>query len=101
MNSSSIIEYEKWDHIPNINPTILRGIYNCGFENPSPIQKKAISPIIEKKSIIAQAQSGTGKTCAFTSAKQWIKLSYKFHLPNDPPFHSLSTNRQTQYYYCD
>ncbi len=67
MNSSSIIEYEKWDHIPNINPTILRGIYNCGFENPSPIQKKAISPIIEKKSIIAQAQSGTGKTCAFTS----------------------------------
>lgn len=67
MNSSSIIEYDKWDHIPNINPTILRGIYNCGFENPSPIQKKAISPIIEKKSIIAQAQSGTGKTCAFTS----------------------------------
>lgn len=67
MNSSSIIEYDNWDHIPNINSNILRGIYNCGFETPSPIQKKAISPIIEKKSIIAQAQSGTGKTCAFTT----------------------------------
>ena len=67
MNSSSIIEYDKWDHIPNINSNILRGIYNCGFENPSPIQKKAISPIIEGKSIIAQAQSGTGKTGAFTT----------------------------------
>ena len=67
MNSSSIIEYEKWDNIPNINPTILRGIYNCGFENPSPIQQKAISPIIENKNIIAQAQSGTGKTAAFTT----------------------------------
>ena len=65
MNSDSIIEYDKWDMIPNINPNILRGIYNCGFENPSPIQKKAISPIIKKESIIAQAQSGTGKTCAF------------------------------------
>ena len=67
MSSYDIIEYEKWDNIPNINPNILRGIYNCGFENPSPIQKKAISPIIEKKNIIAQAQSGTGKTCAFVT----------------------------------
>lgn len=67
MCSYDIIEYEKWDNIPNINPNILRGIYNCGFENPSPIQSKAISPIIEKQNIIAQAQSGTGKTCAFVT----------------------------------
>ena len=32
MSSYDIIEYEKWDNIPNINPNILRGIYNCGFE---------------------------------------------------------------------
>ena len=37
-----------------------------GFETPSPIQKRAIKPIIEKNDVIAQAQSGTGKTGAFT-----------------------------------
>jgi translation initiation factor 4A len=45
---------------------ILRGIYAYGFEKPSPIQQQAIVPIIQKKDIIAQAQSGTGKTGTFT-----------------------------------
>jgi len=53
-----------WDDL-NIDPNILRGIYAKGFENPSPIQKKAILPIVEGRDIIAQAQSGTGKTGAF------------------------------------
>jgi translation initiation factor 4A len=44
---------------------LLRGIYGYGFEKPSPIQSKAILPIIQKRDIIAQAQSGTGKTGAF------------------------------------
>ena len=44
---------------------LLRGIYAYGFEKPSSIQTKSI-PIIKKgKDIIAQAQSGTGKTGAF------------------------------------
>jgi len=55
----------KWDEL-DIDPNILRGIYSCGFENPSPIQSKAIIPIINKHDIIAQAQSGTGKTAAFS-----------------------------------
>jgi translation initiation factor 4A len=56
---------ENWDEL-EIEPNILRGIYAYGFENPSPIQKKAIVPMIKKRDIIAQAQSGTGKTGCFT-----------------------------------
>ena len=56
---------ENWDEL-EINSNILRGIYAYGFEKPSPIQAKAIQPIIDGKDIIAQAQSGTGKTAAFT-----------------------------------
>lgn len=50
----------------NVDRNILRGIYGYGFENPSPIQKKAIKPIISGRDTIAQAQSGTGKTAAFS-----------------------------------
>ena len=50
----------------NIKENILRGIYAYGFENPSLIQYKAIPKIIEGIDIIAQAQSGTGKTGAFS-----------------------------------
>ena len=58
-------EIKKWDEL-DIHPDILRGIYAYGFERPSPIQSKAIVPILQKRDIIAQAQSGTGKTAAFT-----------------------------------
>ena len=46
----------------------MRGIYAVGFENPSPIQRKAIIPMLKKHDVIAQAQSGTGKTGCFTIA---------------------------------
>lgn len=58
-------EINNWEDL-DISPDILRGIFGYGFEKPSPIQKKAITPIIAKKDVIAQAQSGTGKTAAFT-----------------------------------
>jgi translation initiation factor 4A len=54
-----------WDDL-NLDQHILRGIYSCGFETPSPIQSVAIEPILKGKNIIAQAQSGTGKTATFT-----------------------------------
>jgi ATP-dependent RNA helicase len=41
---------------------LLRGIYQYGFEKPSAIQQRAILPIITGRDVIAQAQSGTGKT---------------------------------------
>jgi translation initiation factor 4A len=54
-----------WDEL-NIHVDILRGIYAYGFEKPSPIQSKAITPLLQGRDVIAQAQSGTGKTAAFT-----------------------------------
>jgi len=61
----SSYEISNWDEL-EIDTNLLRGIYAHGFEKPSPIQKKAIKPIIIGKDIIAQAQSGTGKTATFT-----------------------------------
>jgi translation initiation factor 4A len=58
-------QIESWDDL-GMDPLILRGIYAYGFENPSPIQKKGIKPMIDKRDVIAQAQSGTGKTGCFT-----------------------------------
>jgi translation initiation factor 4A len=53
-----------WEDL-DINPLLLRGIYAYGFESPSPIQKKSILPILKGNDVIAQAQSGTGKTACF------------------------------------
>jgi len=50
----------------DLNDKLLRGIYSYGFENPSDIQTKALPIINSKRDLIAQAQSGTGKTGAFT-----------------------------------
>jgi translation initiation factor 4A len=58
-------DIETWDDL-EMDSSILRGIYAYGFEKPSPIQKKAIKPILMGKDIIAQAQSGTGKTATFS-----------------------------------
>ena len=49
-----------------INENLLRGIYGYGFEKPSVIQNKTIPILISGKDVIAQAQSGTGKTGAFS-----------------------------------
>lgn len=49
-----------------LKESVLRGIYGYGFKDPSPIQCKGILPVIQGKDTIAQAQSGTGKTGAFT-----------------------------------
>lgn len=52
----------------DLKETLLRGIYGYGFEKPSAIQQRAIMPCIEGKDVIAQAQSGTGKTATFAIA---------------------------------
>lgn len=68
--SDLVEEYKpiaNWEQL-NIDSSILRGIYAYGFEKPSPIQQKAIQPMLDKRDIIAQAQSGTGKTGCFTVA---------------------------------
>ncbi|KAJ3368496.1 ATP-dependent RNA helicase eIF4A [Allomyces macrogynus ATCC 38327] len=60
-----------WDEVVdsfddmNLKQELLRGIYAYGFERPSAIQQRAIMPVIKGHDVIAQAQSGTGKTATF------------------------------------
>ncbi|KAL3796811.1 hypothetical protein ACHAW5_003343 [Stephanodiscus triporus] len=49
----------------DIPEELLRGIYAYGFEKPSAIQQRAIKPTMLGRDLIAQAQSGTGKTATF------------------------------------
>ncbi|OGR83982.1 MAG: RNA helicase, partial [Elusimicrobia bacterium RIFCSPLOWO2_01_FULL_54_10] len=48
-----------------LDPKILKGIHDLGFIRPTPIQAKAIPPILEGRDLIGCAQTGTGKTAAF------------------------------------
>jgi len=50
----------------NLKSELLRGVYAYGFERPSAIQQRAIMPVIKGHDVIAQAQSGTGKTATFS-----------------------------------
>ncbi|MFN8244086.1 MAG: DEAD/DEAH box helicase [Ferruginibacter sp.] len=45
---------------------LLRALSNEGYSHPTPIQEKAIPPILEKNDLLGCAQTGTGKTAAFT-----------------------------------
>lgn len=60
----SIKLIEEFDDYP-FKEDLLKGIYSYGFEKPSSIQKKGIPAILSGRDIIAQSQSGTGKTATF------------------------------------
>ena len=70
MNPDGLIE-SNWDQVVdsfddmNLDQQLLRGIYGYGFEKPSAIQMRAIVPCTKGHDVIAQAQSGTGKTATF------------------------------------
>ena len=49
----------------NLSEAILKGIEAMGFEEASPIQAESMAPLLEGKDVIAQAQTGTGKTAAY------------------------------------
>jgi len=68
VGSGSYPEFKVWEDVDEISSDLLRGIYAYGFEKPSNIQQKSIMSIINRRDVIAQAQSGTGKTGAFTVA---------------------------------
>lgn len=74
-NPENIKIIKNWDDL-ELNEDLLRGIYAMSFEKPSEIQQKAILPIIQNNDVIAQAQSGTGKTGTFSiSTLQKIDIS--------------------------
>lgn len=57
--------YESFDEM-GLKDDLIRGVYSYGFETPSKIQQLAIMPMSKHTDILAQSQSGTGKTGAFT-----------------------------------
>lgn len=63
--TNEIVKYTDFATM-GLSESMLRGIYAYGFEKPSEIQQQAIVPIISGRDVVAQAQSGTGKTGAFT-----------------------------------
>lgn len=44
---------------------LLMGIFEKGFEKPSPVQEEAIPVILQNRNVLARAKNGTGKTAAY------------------------------------
>ena len=57
-------EYDNFEEM-DLPENVLRGVFSHGFLKPSKIQGKSIVPMKTRRDILAQAQSGTGKTGAF------------------------------------
>jgi translation initiation factor 4A len=66
-DNKEYLELKQFDEL-EISESILRGIFSMGFEFPSSIQRIAIRPMLDDRDLIAQAQSGTGKTATFLIA---------------------------------
>jgi ATP-dependent RNA helicase DeaD len=58
------MQIEQFSDLP-LSHEIMKGIEELGFRNLFPIQAQAITPLLEGKDVIGQAQTGTGKTAAF------------------------------------
>ncbi|WP_298761575.1 DEAD/DEAH box helicase [uncultured Psychroserpens sp.] len=64
-----------------LSDALLKAISKKGYTSPSPIQEKAIPPVLEGRDVLASAQTGTGKTAGFTL----------------PLLHYLSENPKTKF----
>jgi len=64
-SSKEVKTYPTFDAM-GLREELLRGVYAYGFEKPSAIQQRAIVPVVTGRDVIAQAQSGTGKTATFS-----------------------------------
>jgi len=59
---------EELQLVSKLNSTnflFVQGIYEMGFEAPSPIQEQSIPAALEGRNIVARAKNGTGKTAAY------------------------------------
>ena len=48
-----------------LDPHLLASVRDCGFDTPTPIQARAIPPILAERDLVGEAQTGSGKTAAF------------------------------------
>ena len=62
--STNVVVYDSFEKM-SLKKNLLEGLYAYGFEKPSAIQQRAIVPFIKGRDLIAQSQSGTGKTNMF------------------------------------
>ena len=49
-----------------LSKEVLKAVHDLGFESPTPIQERSIPVVLEGRDMIGQAQTGTGKTAAFS-----------------------------------
>ncbi|VGO19175.1 DEAD/DEAH box helicase [Pontiella sulfatireligans] len=61
-------------------PEIGRAVSDAGYHTPSPIQEQAIPPLLKGRDMIGCAQTGTGKTAAFT-----LPILQYLAIKNKPP----------------
>merc|ERR1712100_473987 len=93
--SDNVEIYTSFDKM-GLKDDLLRGIYAYEFEKPSAIQQRAIVPIIRGRDVIAQAQSGTGKTATFSiGALQSVDTSVRA-----PQVLILSSHTSVQVHCC-
>ncbi|CBG40557.1 DEAD/DEAH box helicase [Helicobacter mustelae] len=64
-NMTGVLDAEGFENL-GLSKTVLKGVLDAGFRMPTPIQEQAIPAILQERDVIAQAQTGTGKTAAFT-----------------------------------
>ena len=48
-----------------LRPELLRALSDLGYEEPTPIQRESIPPLLQRRDLLGQAATGTGKTAAF------------------------------------
>ena len=62
MNEENVVSFDQL----KLAPAIFKVINEVGYESPSPIQAQSIPPLLEGRDLLGQAQTGTGKTAAFS-----------------------------------
>lgn len=90
MEDNNKKDYNSFDDMEFLSYELLKGIFDYGFSIPSRIQKLTIKEIYEGHDLIAQSQSGTGKTGAFTIGS----LSILNPKENFPQIMVLATTRE-------
>ncbi len=78
----------------NLSKSILSVLEKEGYHSPTPIQEKAIPVVMQKRDILACAQTGTGKTASFSLPIIQMLLDSQHQKPNGPQALILAPTRE-------